>query len=153
MCCNLYCHQYCEVTKQSFFRETTFMSSSWDCTSKSSTVWKQKHRCYAGCYWIISVEVAYPYLLPHTLHQMAHQDFTEQNQEKHISSTFEVQIHTHSTKQQCSIKFLSVILCKTNHFFPSKLNVVRTQKNPFFFGVLSYSSPLLLGQKREFILP
>jgi len=27
-----------KVTKQSFFREITFMSSSWDCTSKSSTV-------------------------------------------------------------------------------------------------------------------
>jgi len=58
------------------------MSSSWDCTSKSSTVWKQKHRCYAGCYWIISVYVAYLYLLPHSLDQMAHQDFTGQNYEK-----------------------------------------------------------------------
>lgn len=59
---------------------------------------------------------------------------------KNISFTFEVQIHTYSTKQQYSIKFLSVILCKTKHFLPSKLTVVRTQKNPLFFGMLSYSS-------------
>ena len=62
------------------------MSSSWDCTSKSSKVWKQTHRCYTDCYWIISVDVTYPYLLPYPLDKKAHQDFIVQNQEKILPS-------------------------------------------------------------------
>lgn len=67
---------------------------------------------------------------------------------KNISFTFEVQIHTYSTKQQCSIKFLSVIICKTS-FSPFKTECCEdTKKSIFLWCVILFFTSASRSKKR-----